>query len=312
VSIISGVGFNTVSKDGHAESIAGDLKHYSDIGADYAELCMGTIDVVAGGKVVPERLAALTAVTQQFPLKYSVHGLVSSNFMHSATLRHQVDVAKAFLQVCDAVGSRVLVHHTGFVSPDRRADRADADKREFDALAEVADVAAKYDVRIMLENIFTVQVGEYRKSPTQVAETVRALDHPNVAGLIDFSHAYIECTYRGLDFMNELQAMAPIAGHLHVHDSFGQPAGDMRFFYPQESSALGIGDVHLPIGWGNIRWDEIFSELTFLPDTILMMEISNRFRSEQASCLDQARKFADAVNSRSPLSMLAATSTAGN
>ncbi|WP_438754195.1 TIM barrel protein [Pararhizobium sp. O133] len=298
VNIIAGVGFNTVSKDGHAESIVGDLKHYSDIGADYAELCMGTIDVLSGGKVIPGRLAALTAVTRQFPLKYSVHGLVSSNFMHSATLRHQIETVKGFLQVCDAVGSRVLVHHTGFVSPDRPADRAGADEREFDALAEVAEVAAKYDVRIMLENIFTVQAGEYRKSPTQVAQTVRTLNHPNIAGLIDFSHAYIECTYRGLDYLDELRAMAPIANHLHVHDSFGQPAGDMRFFYPQEASALGVGDIHLPIGWGNIAWDKIFSELTFLPGTILMMEISGRFRPEQAACLEMARKFADAVNRR--------------
>jgi sugar phosphate isomerase/epimerase len=300
VSIISGVGFNTVSKDGHAESITADLKHYSDIGADYAELCMGTIDIAAGGKVIPNRLAALTAVTRQFPLKYSVHGLVCSNFMHSATLRQQVEAVKAFLQVCDAVGSQILVHHTGFVSPDRLADRAGADQREFDALAEVADVAAKYGVRIVLENIFTVQPGEYRKTPSQVADTVRALNHPNIAALIDFSHAYIESTYKGLDFMDELRAMAPVSGHLHVHDSFGVASGDLKTFYPQELTALGIGDIHMPIGWGDIPFDEIFDELTFLPGTILMMEISGRFRPEQAACLEKARKFAAAVNNRSP------------
>ena len=309
MSIISGVGFNTVSKDGHAESIIPDLTHYSDIGADYAELCMGTIDVAAGGKIIPNRLAALTAVTRLFPLKYSVHGLVCSNFMHSATLRQQVEVVKAFLQVCDAVGSKVLVHHTGFVSPDRPADRAGADQREFDALAEVAEVAAKYGVRIVLENIFTVQAGEYRKTPRQVADTVRALNHPNIAGLTDFSHAYIESKYKGLNFMNEIRAMAPISGHLHVHDSFGVGQGDLKAFYAQELSALGIGDIHMPIGWGDIPFDQIFDELTFLPGTILMMEISGRFRPEQAACLEKARKFAASVNSRSAASQ--ASSAAG-
>ncbi|TAM95323.1 MAG: sugar phosphate isomerase/epimerase [Rhizobiaceae bacterium] len=297
--IISGVGFNTVSKDGHAESIVNDLKYYSDIGADFAEVCLGTIDILAGGRVVRDRLAALANVTGQFPLRYSVHGLVSSNFMNASTLRHQIDVTKSFIEVCDAIGSTLLVQHSGFVSPDRPADRAEADKREHDALVEVAEVAAKYDVRVALENIFTVRAGEYRKTPTQVAETVRALDHPNVVATTDFSHAYIESTYRGLDYMKELSHMAPMTGHLHVHDSFGRPAGDTPFFYPQEASALGLGDLHLPIGWGSIPWEQIFAELTFLPGTILMMEISNRFRSEQASCLAKARGFAEAVNRRS-------------
>lgn len=298
MSIISGVGFNTVSKDGHAESLVEDLKYYSDIGADFAELCLGSVDVIAGGRVVQDRLAALAKVTGQFPLKYSVHGLVSSNFMNSATVRRQIDVAKAFIEVCDRVGSRVLVQHSGTVNPSHPSDRADADKREYDALAEIAVVAAKYDVRIALENIFTVEGGQYRKTPTQVAETVRSLDHPNVMALTDFSHCYIESTYRGLDFMDQLRAMAPVSGHLHVHDSFGQLAGDTPFFFPQEGSALGLGDLHLPIGWGEIPWDKIFAELTFLPGTILMMEISRRFRPEQPACLANARRFADAVNRR--------------
>jgi len=259
---------------------------------------MATIDVVSGGRIVQDRLAALARVTGQYPLKYSVHGLVSSNFMHSATLRHQIDAAIAFLQVCDRLGSRLLVHHTGFVSANRPVDRADADKREEDALVEILEVAAKYDVRVALENIFTAQPGEYRKTPTQVAETVRALNHPNLVATTDFGHAYIESKFRGLDFMGELRNMAAVTGHLHVHDSFGQLPRDMTFFYPQEATALGLGDLHLPIGWGDIAWEDIFAELSFLPGTILMMEISGRFRPEQAECLATARRFAEAVNSR--------------
>lgn len=298
VSIISGVGFNTVSKDGHAESIINDLKHYSEIGADVAEICLGTIDILSGGRIVRDRLNALAKVTGQFPLQYSVHGLVSSNFMNATTLRYQIEVAKAFIEVCDAIGSRLLVHHSGFVSPARPGDRAEADKREHDGLAEIAEVAAKYDVRVALENIFTVQSGEYRKTPTQIAETVRTLDHPNLVATTDFSHAYIESTYRGLDFMEELRSLAPVTGHIHVHDSFGRLPGDTPFFYAQEASALGLGDLHLPIGWGDIPWDQIFAELTFLPGTVLMMEISSRFRPEQAACLAKARGFAEAVNHR--------------
>jgi len=73
-----------------------------------------------------------------------------------------------------------------------------------------------------------------------------------------------------------------------------------RFYHPAEATALGIGDLHLPIGWGDIAWDDIFSELTFLPDTTLIMEIgAERFADQQPACLERARGLAAAVGLRS-------------
>ena len=123
-------------------------------------------------------------------------------------------------------------------------------------------IAKGYGVRIALENIFALSDAEYRQTPEKVGETVKAVNSPNVCGLIDFSHAYIECTRLGLDWREQIQAMAPVTGHLHVHDSFGRPYSMTKFYHPAEATALGIGDLHLPIGWGDIPWEEIFSELT--------------------------------------------------
>jgi sugar phosphate isomerase/epimerase len=93
--------------------------------------------------------------------------------------------------------------------------------------------------------------------------------------------------------------MAPVTGHLHVHDSFGLPYTKKTFYHAAEATALGIGDLHLPIGWGDIAWDEIFSELTFLPDTTLIMEIdSGRFLDQQPACLARAHALALLVNDR--------------
>lgn len=298
MTVIAGVGFNTVSKDGLVASIKEDLRYYAEIGADYAEICLGSIDIVAGGKVIESRRKELMELTGSFPLKYTVHGIVSSNYMNAATVRRQIDTTKAMLEVCDSIGAGILVQHSGFVRGDLPFDLAEANKREFDALAEVGEVAAKYGVRIALENIFTIHGGEYRKTPSEVAATIRSLGHPNVVALTDFSHAYIECTYRGLDFMSELRAMAPVTGHLHVHDSFGERAGQTPFYYLPEGAALGLGDLHLPMGWGSIPWEAIFSELTFLPGTVLMMEIGSRFRPEQPDLLAQALRYAESVNAR--------------
>lgn len=286
---IISTGFVAASTDGELDSLESDLKRLADLGVETVELTPTSIDLIAGGRIIEERADRLAKLTAQFPFNYTMHGLVSSNFMDPDTLRYQLEAAKALVQLCDRVGSRILVHHGGFLRAEQLFERADADRREREALRELAVFAKSYGVRIALENIFTTEAGQYRQTPAGIAETVRGVDHPNLVALIDFSHAYLEATYKGLDFREQLRAMAPVAGHLHVHDSFGRPTAFYKGYHLQEYTALGIGDLHMPLGWGDIDWDEIFSELTFLPGTVLMMEIGRRYRSEQPACLERAK-----------------------
>lgn len=289
---IIATGFNAGSDDGELFSLEADLRRLADIGVDTVELGLTSIDLITGGRILPERLERLVAITSQFDFRYTVHGLVSSNFMDPETQPFQLAAAKALVEVCDRIDARILVQHSGALRADQIAERANADQRERDALTELADFARPYGVRIALENIFTTELGQYRQTPAEVAETVKAVNHPNVVALIDFSHAYIESTYKGLDFRAQIAAMAPVAGHLHVHDSFGRPQGFYKPFFPQENTAMGIGDLHMPLGWGDIDWDGIFADINVLPGTVMMMEIGRRHRSEQPESLRRARQLA--------------------
>lgn len=291
-SSITAVGFNSGSNDGELMSLEADLKRLADMGVDCVELALTSIDLIAGGRIIPERLERLVALTSQFDFRYTVHGLVSSNFMDPDTLPHQLAAAKALVEVCDRIDARILVQHGGCLRADQWHQRAEADVREREALTELGEFCRPYGVRIAFENIFTTEPGQYRQTPAEVAETVKAVNHPNVVALIDFSHAYLEATLKGLDFREEIAAMAPVTGHLHVHDSFGRPQAFYKPFFVQENTAMGIGDLHMPLGWGDIDWDGIFADLTFLPDTVLMMEIGPRYRSEQPACLARARQLA--------------------
>lgn len=286
---IIATGFNAGSTNGELESLEADLRALAEIGVDTVELGLTTLDLIAGGRIIRDRADRLVALTKKFEFRYTVHGLVSSNFMDPVTCRYQIDAAKALVELCDRVDARVLVQHGGCLRADQIVDRAAADIREREALLELAEFAKPYGVRIALENIFTTEPGQYRQTPAEVAETVKALDHPNVVALIDFSHAYIESTYRGLNFREQIAAMAPVAGHLHLHDSFGRPQGFYKGFHPQENTAMGIGDLHMPLGWGDIDWESIFGELQFLPGTVAMMEIGARYRAEQPESLERAR-----------------------
>ena len=289
MSNLIGTGFNVGSDNGEFAQLEADMRALAEMGVDTVEIGVTSLDLIAGGRIIRERHEALLALTRQFDFRYTVHGLVSSNFMDPITQRYQLAAAKALVEVCNSIGAEVLVHHGGNLRADAIADRAGADTREREALTELADFARPHGVRIALENIFTTEPGQYRQTPSEVAATVRAVNHPNVVALIDFSHAYIESTFKGLDFFAEIAAMAPVAGHLHVHDSFGRPQGFFRGYHLQENTALGIGDLHMPLGWGDIDWDRIFAGLTFLPGTVLMMEIGQRYRREQPACLSTAR-----------------------
>jgi sugar phosphate isomerase/epimerase len=304
MSNIIATGFNAGSIDGELDSLEAELHRLANLGVDTVELAVTSLDLISGGRIIEERAERLVAITGKFPFRYTVHGLVSSNFMDPVTCGYQLEAAKALVQICDRIDARILVQHGGCLRADQIFDRASADQRERDALLELAEFAKPYGVRIVLENIFTTELGQYRQTPAEIAETVKAVNHPNLAALIDFSHAYIESTYRGLDFRDQLRAMAPVAGHLHVHDSFGRPQGFYKPFFPQESVALGIGDLHMPLGWGDIDWEDIFSELAFLPGTVLMMEIGNRYRNEQPASLERAKRLME-LNNRGETSVAA-------
>lgn len=298
MAAITHVGFAVTAGDGDLTRLENSLAGIVELGADVAELSLFGHDLIAGGRVVESRAKAFAEICAKFPLRYTAHGQIVSNFMDAANLDRQKAVVSALLEICERVGADTLVQHCGKAVIGARPEREALDRMERAALAEMAEIAKGRGVRIAFENIFGVDADEYRQTPAEIAGTVRAVDHPNVVGLIDFGHAYIEGTRLGLDWRQEVRAMADVTGHLHVHDNFGVPYSMTHFFHPSESVALGIGDLHLPLGWGDLPFGEIFDELVVLPGTALILEIGERFTTERAESLAIARKLAAAVNDR--------------
>ena len=66
--------------------------------------------------------------------------------------------------------------------------------------------------------------------------------------------------------------MAPFSEHLHLHDSFGL-LQTMPTYIKSEAVSYGLGDIHLPLGWGNIPFDEVFDKLELPKDTNLNFEL---------------------------------------
>ena len=293
--IVSGIGISTPTGQGDLAALDDGLGRIADLGVEYAELSLFGEDLIVGGRIEPQRLDQLRRICQRHPLKYTVHGALVCNFMDRAHLHLHKQVCRAMIELTAEIGAEVLVQHTGKV-PARSMVQHEADHAlERVCLEELGGFARSLGVRIAVENQFVDDAALYTADPMRLAAEIAAIGHPNVCGALDFSHAYIMATFRGFDFPQAVRAFAPYVNHLHVHDSFGRPR-TMACGTTAEALAYGLGDLHLPIGWGDIPWDELLPGLPLRRGTVLIIELFSRYWSELEACAAAGRRLQALIN----------------
>ena len=200
--------------------------------------------------------------------------------------------------------------------PDR-AFISEQEQRERETLAELADFAKEKGVTICVENA-DPRVDEealwelarrvcvkgvdlfYRIAPggdialynyggviSRLVQQVKAVGKDNVGITFDFGHAYIASRYYGFDFLESIELARPLIKHVHVHDDFGRPAGVDRRQIALISQ--GKGDLHMPIGWGEIPYREVFPRLKGY-DGVVLLELKPRYRPYLKEALQDTRK----------------------
>ncbi|MCI4661806.1 MAG: sugar phosphate isomerase/epimerase [Neomegalonema sp.] len=271
---ITKVGLTTGDFANSLSALPDCLDKFEALGVDSVELILATLDVVSGTRILPAQMRKLKAICADRPFGFTLHGPISGTFMDRAHLQMQIDTCRAALEVAGEIGANAQVHHGGS-APTGSQDEIDTLMGlERETLAAIAPVAQDHGVVLCVENIFG-DGARWFASPAELAAQIRAVDHPNIRGTIDFSHAAINATVRGFDLMESLTAMAPLAGHLHIHDSFGKPQTFKPFTYG-EAINYGLGDLHLPPGWGGLNWDA-FARLPFAEDVVANLELSTRW-----------------------------------
>lgn len=274
------VGLTTGDFANSLKDLPSCLNAFEAFGLDSVELTLAAFEVVVGGSVNKARLAELQRVCARRPFRFTCHAPVSGDLMDLDHLPLQEAVLAACIDVAGAVGANVLVCHAGGAPTASLGGGGGLARRleaERNALARLAPRAADAGVLLCLENVFS-EPGIQRALPSELAEQIRAIDHPSVAATIDFSHAALNAAFRGADLMSELAALAPLAGHLHIHDSFGRPQ-TFRPYTRGDAVMFGLGDLHLPPGWGVLDWDAI-ARLPYARPVIANLELTTRYRAE--------------------------------
>ena len=126
--------------------------------------------------------------------------------------------------------------------------------------------------------IFLQEVRKYKYGTMieELVDQVKEIDRDNVGITLDFGHAYLASKYYRFKFLDSIKLALPYIKHVHIHDCFGKP----KLSYEEQDINLiqfGIGDLHMPVGWGEIPYDKIFRILKNY-NGVLCLELKPRFK----------------------------------
>jgi sugar phosphate isomerase/epimerase len=272
--------------------LVASLEEVKDLELDVVELPAYALDLVIGGRLLENRVRELEQACRDRGLGFTIHGPLAVNFMGPADhLPRFLDATKAFVEIAARIKAPHLVVHAGMILPAERPEYGARLMRQRDWLARAGDFAATHGVTLCIENLFDFSGYCGTPSMTELAREIDAIAHSHVRATFDFSHGFIHAAQHGLDFLSEAEALAPHAVHLHLHDSFGVP--DLPWVYAAaEANAVGMGDLHLPVGWGTVPWEQLARRCRFPASTIAIHELATRFWRERHEALAAARRVA--------------------
>ncbi|MGA7326486.1 MAG: sugar phosphate isomerase/epimerase [Rhodomicrobium sp.] len=273
MAAVLGAGFSsTVLEDPNFDILRRNLDEAAELGVEFVELSLFTMDLIAGGRIIPSQLRRLKEALAGHDLRYTVHGPIAINFMQVQHLKRHLAVARATVEIAAEIGAVHLILHTGNVRAADDTAIEDAYAHQRDALASLGDLAAPHSLIVAVENVFAIEPDMHTALPSRLAREIEGINHPNVRACLDFSHGAINCSAQGADFLPEAKELARVAKHLHIHDSFGDPL-QLRTVNRSERLAFGLGDLHLPIGWGSLPWQKMMSPFAFEHDVIFNLEL---------------------------------------
>lgn len=222
-----------------------------------AELAVSTLHCILNGKVVEAQVEHVAAICASFAdrLAFSVHSPAVLDLRDQQEPDLHRDILLGCVRFAGAIRARVLVVHY-----EARSDDARIEAQYRAAIQAAAELAGKHEVILGIENI------EVERTE-RVLEFLEGFQHPWVRMTYDFAHDYLAGDLFGYDHLKSAQAAAAYAAHLHLTDNFGRfnqaRFGDFNLYRltPFTNKAItGVGDLHLPLGWGSLPAAEVYGK----------------------------------------------------
>jgi sugar phosphate isomerase/epimerase len=288
--------------DGNLGLLKKELAYYREIGFSHVELGPHGVGAIVGGRLAQERLREVRALLAGQPLGVVVHGPNPLNLMNRTPGATDREGFLACIEFTAAVGAAVMVYHAGrylaeedFLAVPQpypvEAEQSAMWEQEREELRAMGEEAARCGVVIAVENARPYLNAPhycYAESLVKLAAMVKEVDHPNVGVTLDMGHAYLSACRYNYDLCEGIAAVAPFVRHVHIHDNFGRCCHSYER-KQNEMAVMGRGDMHMPIGWGEVPAREIFARL---PDYrgLVTVELRPRYRDFYRDALGAVRR----------------------
>lgn len=248
------------------------LDEAEGLGVDTVEIPLFASRLIADGAILEPTMRIFEDRMQGRRLGYTTHALLSINLMDAPErLELHEKIARACIEVTARFGARNMVLHCG-LAEDTSPDALEAAyARQRECLARLGDFAAQHEVLICVETIWNFD-GRETALPGRLAAELRAVGHDAVRATLDYAHSALQCGLKDADLMAEIAEIAPLSHHLHLNDCFGT-VREGPSSLPGEALAYGSGDLHLPLGWGNLPWEKLLTEPAYPEQVILNDEL---------------------------------------
>jgi sugar phosphate isomerase/epimerase len=287
--------------DGNLDVLRQELDYYAEIGFEYLEIAPHGVWVIHGGNLHREQVKSLLRLLSAYSFSYVVHGPNPMDLMNREYLELEKRMFLSSLQFAAEIGSGVMVYHAGrwlpeehFQLPGILLPGTEQQKFMWDQermlLQEMGEAAAQAGVTIAVENARPYLdaspycYGEFLQS---LAEMVVQVDHPRVGIALDLGHAWLASRHHGYNLLEGVDAVRPYIRHIHLHDNYGRCCASYEK-KQGELLATGRGDLHLPIGWGDVPARSVFACLQDYRG-VVTLEIRPRYRAYYGVALANAR-----------------------
>lgn len=260
------------------------------LGVDSVEVPFFAARLIGDGTILEPTTRLFEHAMQGRGLAVTTHALLSINLMDApARLARHEALTRTCIELTARLGARNMVVHCGMSAERGKALEA-AYGRQREALTRLGDFAAGHGVVICLETVWSFD-GRETALPGRLATELRAIDHEAVRATLDYAHSALQCALRGADLMAEISALAPLAPHLHLNDCFGA-VREEAIALPGEALAYGSGDLHLPLGWGGLPWDELLGRPGYPDAVVLNDELNPTYWSALGDDVAEMRRLA--------------------
>ena len=149
--------------------------------------------------------------------------------------------------------------------------------------------------------IFLQEVRKYKYGTKieELVDQVKEIDRDNVGITLDFGHAYLASKYYRFKFLDSIKLALPYIKHVHIHDCFGK---SQQSYEEQDINLIqfGIGDMHMPVGWGEIPYQKIFPLLKNY-NGVLCLELKPRYKKFYKYSLERVKEFVESTSNNHKL-----------